>query len=249
MTIFLLFVFVSVVVFFVICRAAEILRPDRDLPQVGSWKIRVTAMTVLELAAVVLLGLVFKDWWAFPSILEWGDTLSPLVGGAVAYACASFVFYWWHRARHQSDLLWRIFHQVHHSPQRLETITTFYKHPAEVVSNSVLSAVITYLVCGLSIEGAAVYTAITIGAQFFVHTNVRTPRWLGYFYQRPEMHRLHHAKDRHLNNYSDIVWWDMLFGTYENPETFSARCGFDEEREERLLDMLVFYDVHREMSK
>ena len=47
------------------------------------------------------------------------------------------------------------------------------------------------------------------------------------------------------NNYGDFVWWDMLFGTYENPPTFTSSCGFDDAREQRLLPMLAFRDVHR----
>jgi hypothetical protein len=37
-----------------------------------------------------------------------------------------------------------------------------------------------------------------------------------------------------------------MFGTYENPEHFEATCGFDAAREERLLDMLCYRDVHRD---
>jgi len=59
------------------------------------------------------------------------------------------------------------------------------------------------------------------------------------------MHRVHHQYGRHLNNYGDIVWWDWLFGTYENPELFESTCGFDELKEERLLEMLRYRDVHK----
>ena len=31
------------------------------------------------------------------------------------------------------NFLWLAFHQVHHSPSRIETITSFYKHPTEIV--------------------------------------------------------------------------------------------------------------------
>lgn len=77
------------------------------------------------------------------------------------------------------------------------------------------------------------------------HTNVRTPRWVGYVFQRPEMHRIHHQHGRHRHNDGDIVWWDMLFGTWENPPSWDGRCGFDPELEERLGDMLRYQDVHR----
>ena len=71
-----------------------------------------------------------------------------------------------------------------------------------------------------------------------------TPRWVGFLFQRPEMHRIHHEHGRHRNNYGDIPWWDMLFGTYENPRTFDATCGFDGAREQRLADMLRWRDVN-----
>jgi hypothetical protein len=77
------------------------------------------------------------------------------------------------------------------------------------------------------------------------HTNVKTPRWIGYVFQRPEMHRIHHEYAMHRNNYGDIVWWDMLFGTYENPKEFTTHCGFDDEKEQELIPMLQFKDVHK----
>lgn len=58
------------------------------------------------------------------------------------------------------------------------------------------------------------------------------------------MHRIHHQFNRHKNNYGDIVWWDMLFGTYENPKEWGKTCGFTPEREEQLFDMLTYKDVH-----
>ena len=103
-----------------------------------------------------------------------------------------------------------------------------------------------YAFLGLSPEAGAVYTACTALGEFFYHTNVRTPQWIGYFFQRPEMHRIHHQYGRHKNNYGDIVWWDMLFGTYENPPKFESTCGFDPEKEERLGQMLLYRDVHRQ---
>ena len=39
------------------------------------------------------------------------------------------------------------------------------------------------------------------------------------------MHRIHHESLSHHNNYGDFVFWDMLFGTYENPREFRATCG------------------------
>jgi sterol desaturase/sphingolipid hydroxylase (fatty acid hydroxylase superfamily) len=59
------------------------------------------------------------------------------------------------------------------------------------------------------------------------------------------LHRIDHQLGLHRNNYGDIVWWDMLFGTYENPKEWNDRCGFEHDKEQLLLPMLAFRDVHR----
>ena len=123
-------------------------------------------------------------------------------------------------------------------------ITSFYKHPVEMTVNSIIGSVLVYVLLGLSPVGGAIYTLFTALGEFFYHTNVRTPRWVGRVFQRPEMHRIHHEHRRRRNNYGDIVWWDMLFGTYENPPTWDARCGYDDGLEQRLGDMLLHRDVH-----
>jgi sterol desaturase/sphingolipid hydroxylase (fatty acid hydroxylase superfamily) len=181
--------------------------------------------------------------WA---LLDLGIGLGPVAGGVVGYVVSTFVYYWWHRARHSVGVLWRGFHQLHHSPRRIEVVTSFYKHPAEHAGNSLLSAAIAYPLLGLSPQAAGVYTLLSALAEFVYHANVRTPRWLGWFVQRPEMHRIHHEHGRHAGNYGDLPVWDMLFGTYRNPATSKGRCGFDDDRERRVGAMLAFRDVHAE---
>ncbi|MCB0415550.1 MAG: sterol desaturase family protein, partial [Bdellovibrionales bacterium] len=127
----------------------------------------------------------------------------------------------------------------------LEVITSFYKHPLEMIFNSIIGSLLIYTILGLSLEAGAIYTLFTALGEFFYHTNIKTPQWIGYIFQRPEMHRIHHQYDYHKNNYGDFVFWDMIFGTYENPKTWSDRCGFTTQRELRLKEMLLFRDVHK----
>ena len=74
--------------------------------------------------------------------------------------------------------------------------------------------------------------------------NIKTPRWVGYFFQRPEMHRIHHKRGVHYSNFADLPIWDMIFGTYKNPKDVNSPCGFKEERERKLMDMMIFKDVN-----
>ena len=75
--------------------------------------------------------------------------------------------------------------------------------------------------------------------------NVKTPRWSGYFIQRPEQHSIHHQLDVHDYNYGDITWWDRLLGTFKDAETFVAKCGYHGDREQCFGRMLAFQDVNK----
>ena len=236
-TIFLVFAF---------CLVLERAAPGWPLPRVRTWGLRVVAVNGAQLCVVLLAGATWELWLSSASLFHLSGRVSPAAGGLIAYFIGTFAFYWWHRWRHEYTFLWRGFHQIHHSPQRLEVITSFYKHPGEMIANSIIGSLLVYSLLGLSLEAGAVYTMCCALGEFFYHTNVRTPRWIGFVFQRPEMHRIHHQHGRHKNNYGDITWWDMLFGTYENPKEWIYTCGFDDSREQRLLQMLAYRDVHEE---
>jgi sterol desaturase/sphingolipid hydroxylase (fatty acid hydroxylase superfamily) len=231
---------------FAVCFLIERLNMGWKLPEVPTWTIRVLGVNFIQLGVVLLAGLSWEKWLSSFSLFNLSEYVSPALGGIIAYFIATFLFYWWHRWRHRSDFLWTRFHQIHHSAQRIEVITSFYKHPMEMVVNSIIGSLLVYSLLGLNLEAAGIYTVCTALGEFFYHTNIKTPQWIGYIFQRPEMHRIHHEYNKHTNNYGDIVWWDMLFGTYENPKEFKTSCGFDNEKEQRLLDMLKFKDVHKE---
>lgn len=237
----------TIFVVFAFCFVLERLVPGWSLPQVRSWPWRVLLVNGVQLCVVLLAGFTWERWLSSVALFHLSDHVSPAAGGLLAYFIATFVFYWWHRLRHEHDYLWLGFHQIHHSPQRLEVITSFYKHPGEMVVNSVIGSLLVYTLLGLSPEAGAVYTLCTALGEFFYHTNVKTPRWVGFFFQRPEMHRIHHQHGRHKNNYGDITWWDMLFGTYENPKEWVHTCGFDADMEEQLLQMLRYQDVNKRL--
>ena len=222
----------------------ERLWPANALPRVRAWYPRVALINALQGGIVVLAGVSWDRWLSRVSLVRLQDHLGVVPQAITAYLVSSFVYYWWHRWRHSSSFWWRVCHQLHHSPRRIEILTAFYKHPVEITLNSVLSAMIAYALLGLSIPAAALYTALTAVAEFFYHWNVRTPYWLGTIVQRPESHRVHHKKSYHTNNYADLPIFDMAFGTYENPRERVAECGFTPDREDRFEDLLAFRDLH-----
>lgn len=225
--------------------ACEVACPGRSWPQVAGWWLRAALLNAAQVGMVLLAGVAW-DGWMVRHRLWSADRLGVTGGAVVGYLTITFIYYWWHRWRHEADFLWRWLHQVHHSPQRIEILTSFYKHPFELFANSLLSSAIIYLLVGLSPEAAALTVLLTGLAELFYHWNVPTPYWLGYVIQRPESHCVHHQEGVHSYNYADLPVWDMLFGTFRNPRQWQTRCGFGPEREHRLGPMLLGVDVNRQ---
>jgi sterol desaturase/sphingolipid hydroxylase (fatty acid hydroxylase superfamily) len=226
------------------CYLLEFARPVVARPRIRSWVWRVWGLNVLQIPIVVVTMLVWHRLADGASLLHLSRMSSVWAAGVVGYVVYTFVFYWWHRARHASDLIWRTLHQIHHSPRRLELATAFYKHPLETLCNALLAAGLMFGVLGLDLHAAVLTTVLAGFADIFYHANVRTPGWVAWLVQRPEMHRLHHEYGRHEGNYGDLPLWDWLFGTLRLPSDAPIACGFDPELEERLLPMMRFVDVH-----
>ncbi|WP_338690250.1 sterol desaturase family protein [Haloferula helveola] len=225
--------------------AIERLWPGQKLPTVRWWWLRILFVNVAQLGIVIVAGLSWDRWLSSVSLLRLSEWMNPWAAAGIAYFVSSFIYYFWHRLRHESDFFWRLCHQLHHSPRRIELLASFYKHPVEILINSVLSALIVYTLLGLSVQAAAIYTGITAIAEYFYHWNVRTPRWVGWIIQRPESHRVHHQYKHHSQNYADLPLFDWLFGTLKNPSASPKRCGFTPRGEQRFGEMLAFRDIHK----
>jgi sterol desaturase/sphingolipid hydroxylase (fatty acid hydroxylase superfamily) len=216
--------------------------PGRTLPETPGWYARALLLNACQLAIVIVAGVTWNRWLQGDSLLKLSAHASPLLQGLIGWFIGTFVFYWWHRARHDVNFLWRVCHQVHHSPARIELLTAFYKHPVEIAADSAIMSVLMFSVLGGSLEGAAWLNVFAVFGEFFYHSNLRTPYWLGYFLQRPEHHSIHHQLDVHKFNFGDITWWDRLFGTFREAEGFASRCGFPANHEQQLAAMLIFRD-------
>ena len=205
------------------------------------WFKRLLILAILGISMTALIGFLVEPYLIrltlFPVLSHFFQSKPNWLNGLISYFCITFLVYWWHRLRHHNNLAWRIFHQIHHSTHRLQAITAFYAHPSDFIANLLIISLVSYALLGLNIESASWATLWVAFFEYWEHTNIRTPHWLGYFIARPEMHRIHHERNRHANNYG-LPIWDMLFGTYENTLR-QVECGFEEQREELLNQMLA----------
>jgi sterol desaturase/sphingolipid hydroxylase (fatty acid hydroxylase superfamily) len=223
---------------------AERLFPGRRLPTSRGWYARALLVNFAQLVITLATGkLVWPLIFGSESLLSLASWQAPAIEGFTAYLLSTFVFYWWHRVRHLPGF-WRLFHQIHHSPSRIEVLTSFYKHPIEIITNSLVSGAILYPFLGCSMLATFWYNFFAATGEYFYHGNLRTPGWLRYLIQTPELHSIHHQLDVHAFNYSDLPVWDRLFGTYRDTREFAPRCGFHGDSERRLVDMLLFRDVN-----
>ena len=206
------------------------------------WQILAGGLTCATLAVTIAIGYAFSSQVKESALLK-TDAYSDFAVGVTSFLITSFIFYWWHRLTHASDLLWRIFHQLHHSARRVEALTAFYSHPMDVAAATSISAISSYLLLGASSLAAAIALLLTGMLDLFVHADINTPKWLGYFIQRPEMHSLHHKRNHHRNNYG-LPIWDLLFGTWVNPATREHDLGFDPQRSDKVYEMLSFKNTH-----
>jgi sterol desaturase/sphingolipid hydroxylase (fatty acid hydroxylase superfamily) len=101
-----------------------------------------------------------------------------------------------------------------------------------------------YPVLGSSLEGAFWLNFFAATGEYYYHSNIRSPRWMKYILQTPELHSIHHQLGVHKYNFSDLPLWDKLFGTYKDTNEFAERCGFPRENERKLWKMLLFKDVY-----
>src|SRR4051794_20409305 len=203
------------VTFFVML-AVERRRPARRFPERRRWTWFGVAFLLLIGIVSTVVPLLFAPAWLQTHRWLDGTRLGVPGGVAVGWVAFSGLAYAWHRSVHALPWLWRLTHQIHHSPQRVDIPGSTLFHPSEMGVQALLQTFVTVIVLGLDPLAAALVGYVAAFHGMFQHWNVRTPRWLGYVIQRPEAHCEHHRKGVHANNYGDFPLWDLLLGTFVN---------------------------------
>ncbi|MEZ4905339.1 MAG: sterol desaturase family protein [Spirosomataceae bacterium] len=150
----------------------------------------------------------------------WPSQLHPVVQVLLLLSVNDFFRYWYHRWMHENEFMWR-WHSVHHSSERLYWFNGTRSHPLEGLVSSFLWAIpFAYIKAPLEIVFVTGLLGRTIGR--FQHTNMDLI--LGpfdYIFSSPKNHRYHHSKSHvigHTNYGGDVIFWDILFGTFYLPK-------------------------------
>lgn len=230
---------------FVALLVIDSLRPARALPRVRGWRLQGIAFFVAYAVISTLLPLWWGDMLWEHRLID-ASGLGVVPSAIVGLLVLDVMLFAWHATLHRVPFLWRWFHQVHHSAERIDTAGAFYFSPLDMVGFTFVTSLALVWVIGVSPEAAMIASAVSSVLGIFQHANVRTPVWLGYVIQRPEAHALHHGRDIHGFNYGNLVWWDMLAGTWRNPARFDGETGFYDGGSRQLGAMLLGKDLASE---
>jgi sterol desaturase/sphingolipid hydroxylase (fatty acid hydroxylase superfamily) len=220
----------------------EALFPARPLPRIRGWRTRALLVFVVYFYLSSYLPLLWGETLAQYQLFNL-EGLNPFAGAAIGVLIFELLVYAWHRAMHKTHWLWRSFHQMHHSAERLDSYGAFYFSPLDIVGFTFLSSLTLTVVVGLSAQAVTWFLYATMFLAVIQHTNIRTPQWLGYIVQRPESHSVHHGRGIHHYNYSDLPLFDILFGTFRNPKEFVSESGFEGASSAQIPQMLAFRDI------
>lgn len=222
--------------------ALELIGRAQPWPEIGGWRLKGLAFTLLYFFVATFAPLLWDSRLGQYQLVN-GSTLPFLAQVALGFLLLEFGIYWWHRTMHRTPVLWRWFHQMHHSAERLDIWGAFYFHPLDMVGWALLASLALVLGVGFSGEAVLIVNVLATFCSMFQHLNVRTPRWIGYLVQRPESHSLHHKRGHHANNYGDLPLWDMIFGTFANPRDFENEVGFHDGGSRQLGPMLIGREI------
>jgi sterol desaturase/sphingolipid hydroxylase (fatty acid hydroxylase superfamily) len=179
----------------------------------------------LAVSAVASTALVVSTTWAAMTSGKQLFERSPLDLGAGAWACGAgvlgwdFIYYWNHRASHESRWLWAV-HVVHHSSERYNLSTALRQPVAEGITLSVPYGLLA--LAGVRPGLIEQARGINLIYQFWIHTEaIKRLSWVERVFNTPSHHRVHHGSNRQYldrNHGSILILWDKLFGTFEEED-------------------------------
>jgi sterol desaturase/sphingolipid hydroxylase (fatty acid hydroxylase superfamily) len=175
-----------------------------------------TSLDLVEERSIGLIPLLRLDGAAALAITVLGLDLAGYLG---------------HRLRHRVGPLWAL-HRTHHTDVEVDVTTTLRHHPGDVAVIVAVSA-ISLLVLGSSPAHFATFGVVATLFGVWDHLRIQLPRraehWLGFVFQTPGLHRVHHSPHRALtdSNFGLVfTFWDRLLGTYR-PVRARGEVGLD----------------------
>lgn len=150
--------------------------------------------------------------------------VNPLASLLISLIALDLLIYWQHRLFHIIPIFWR-FHKVHHSDLDLDASSAVRFHPGEALISFAIKAA-AVIALGINANAIIIFEVLLSSFALFNHSNIRMgglDALLRFAIVTPDMHRLHHSRDRHevkMNFGFCLSIWDKAFGSYQaSPRT------------------------------
>lgn len=139
-----------------------------------------------------------------------------------------FVNYWYHRAAHRWNWLWKASgHGTHHAFKHLTAINTMANHPLEALFLMLPRLLVGFLLGGEEV-GLSVASLFSVTV-FMAHSNLElNSKVIGWFFTTNRYHIHHHSMVREESNTNygcACIFWDRIFGTFSDADTKEAGIG------------------------
>ncbi len=199
-------------------------RTDLVVGTASIFGLSLTIPTVLTGGATAFIPQYLTRWR-----LNFIDDIPSIYVQIVIWLVAlDFFHYWWHRAMHQSEVLWQ-FHAFHHSATTFTIFTGNRIHPIETLMSVVLVSIPMLFV---GAPTSSIFLFLFIRRLFDMAQHSFIPATFGSFGKwiifSPVGHRIHHSdKPRHFDsNYGNIFsFWDHIFGTWYEGDDINETIG------------------------
>jgi sterol desaturase/sphingolipid hydroxylase (fatty acid hydroxylase superfamily) len=170
-----------------------------------------------SLSSILIVAMQLAILAAVAALVPWSVTITWWSVAAVLLG-ADFLYYWEHRASHRINLLWSLFHSVHHSSPVYDQTTALRLSVFDGIQSAAFYLPLVLIGFPPELVIAAVF--VVVAYQTWIHTELvgRLPAPFEWVLNTPSHHRVHHGSNREYldRNYGGIlIVWDRLFGTFE----------------------------------
>ncbi|MBC7429618.1 MAG: sterol desaturase family protein [Bacteriovorax sp.] len=202
---------------------AEYLYPDHMINHRHEFKKDILAFVLLSMSGILISTPLINYYRSLDmSFLSALHNLNSFTKVILATLITDFLNYWIHYYMHKKAWYWKA-HVHHHRVENLYWFSGLRASFGHYVSFILSRVTVGILLFNLSSGELFVYLSIGLFTNFYQHTNARIGhRYVEWILVTPRVHRLHHASNgSRMKNIATIFsFWDRVFGTYLDPETY-----------------------------
>ena len=208
-----------------------------------------------------MLGSIGNQTRSFLEAHMWGvlelrtffsiEKLSLLSQFLITFLVLEFLTYLIHRFLKHSKILWTL-HKCHHNTKICNQFVDSKNNPLFVILEDSLIIIILTILSANHLSVAIVgFIRMLWGPFIHMNSNVKWIYPFSHIFTSPFTHRWHHSIQNERCNYSNFfIFFDVILGTFYNPDHYCKETGFkDEEIYPQLPSLSIIHPFEIWLSK